>query len=512
MNCTEDIEKLQQRILQLENELKLKEDETTLLQKNVLTRSILNIPTDAILLIDLEGQILDCNETMARRNVTFIEDIIGTNFIEWFLKDEPRTISNIISEICMTRQTARFENFHRGIWNDIVLYPVFGITQQVESIAVVARDITKLKHIEEKFNKSSSTHTAFLSAIPDPVFKCNRNGVILQLSIPDYDFPIELYKNLVGEDIFGLFPSKYSNSIIFNIEKAFQKKSVQVQELKLGIGDDAKYLELRLFSSEGESFNAILRDITERKLIEEKIIVAKEKAEFADKLKTNFLAQMSHEVRTPVTSIISFISILSEELYHQVNIDMKKCFDSIDTSGKRLIRTMDLLLNMAQIQAGEYEISKTTLRLDRILTDTAEEYTPIAGKKGILFMFDNEIGECIIEADDYSIREIFNNLLDNAVTYTERGNILVRLFQVDSQIHVQIKDSGIGISEEFQKFIFTPFTQEESGYTRKFDGNGLGLAIVKHFCEFNNAEVSVESQKNMGSTLTVTFQKLSHQM
>jgi len=111
-----------------------------------------------------------------------------------------------------------------------------------------------------------------------------------------------------------------------------------------------------------------------------------------------------------------------------------------------------------------------------------------------------------IRGDYFTIVQIFSNLIDNAVKYTNNGSVEIILYlNIMNQLCVDVKDTGIGISEEFMPRLFTPFTQEESGYTRTYEGNGLGLALVKKYAEMNNIEITVKSRKDIGSTFTVKF-------
>ena len=111
----------------------------------------------------------------------------------------------------------------------------------------------------------------------------------------------------------------------------------------------------------------------------------------------------------------------------------------------------------------------------------------------------------LILADDYTVTQIFSNLIDNAIKYTPSGLVEISVYNIGNELIAEVKDTGIGISEEYGKNLFMPFTQEEQGYTRKYEGNGLGLALVKKYCDLNNCNISVESKKNAGSIFTVCF-------
>lgn len=257
------------------------------------------------------------------------------------------------------------------------------------------------------------------------------------------------------------------------------------------------------------SVTSVVRDITERKIAEQVMIEAKEKAEKSDKLKSEFLAQMSHEIRSPINSILSFSSLLKDELQDSVSEDLSISFSAIDNAGKRIIRTIDLILNMSEIQTGAYEPSFRRVMLSReILERLFLEFRHMSQEKGIELIYSNVTGcsDITITADEYTLGQIFNNLINNALKYTEKGRVeVLLLITAAGNPAVEIRDTGIGISKEYLPRLFVPFSQEEQGYTRRFEGNGLGLALVKKYCDINGLSIEVESIKGEGTVFRIVF-------
>ncbi|MCF8241566.1 MAG: HAMP domain-containing histidine kinase [Melioribacteraceae bacterium] len=240
----------------------------------------------------------------------------------------------------------------------------------------------------------------------------------------------------------------------------------------------------------------------------EELVAAKESAEIADKLKSEFLAQMSHEIRTPIHVILSYIGLIKSGMNLMSSDEVQSSFISIDSASKRIMRTIDLILNMAQIQTHSYEASFQYHDIcNDIITKLDSEFSELAKQKGLYFRINNQCSKCKIEVDEYSVMQIFSNLIHNAIKYTDEGGVTVEIETNDELLIVRVIDTGIGMSKSYIKNLFTPFSQEEQGYSRKYEGNGLGLALVKSYCDINNAKIEIESEKGKGSIFTVTFYK-----
>lgn len=261
--------------------------------------------------------------------------------------------------------------------------------------------------------------------------------------------------------------------------------------------------------NEGNIINylAVKQDITEKKKTLEELVAAKKQAEISEQLKTEFLAQMSHEIRTPLNIIMSNISFIKEEASSLLSGESSELFESIDLSSKRIIRTVDLILNMSELQTGSFRAMFVTVDLDKeILKEVIKEFSGFAAFKGLELSYKMEAQRTFVTADRYSLMQIFVNLIDNAITYTKNGSVWVTIKnEKPDNIVVSVKDTGIGMSQDFKLHMFEPFVQEEHGYSRKFEGSGLGLALVKKYCEINNATIEVESEKNIGSTFRIIF-------
>ena len=373
-------------------------------------------------------------------------------------------------------------------------------------------DISKRKKAEEELIKSEEKYRKFFEEDLSGVYLSTPEGKLLDC-------------NPAFVTTFG-FQSKEeamntNTSELFEVGVHRQKFIELIKERKTIVFYEQKYLTrnkdvifvienaIGIFDSKGEliKIQGYLFDITEIKNLQNELIKAKELAERADYLKTEFLAQMSHEIRTPINAILNSANLIKEETYDYMNSEVKEFFPVIDSASKRIIRTIDSILNMSELQIGSYTPQYKRINAEQeIIEKLYFEFKSLAISKGLRFDVICETKDVSIIADTYSIEQIFTNLIDNAIKYTERGSIEIRIYR--NQLYklcVDVKDTGIGISEDFFPLLFEPFRQEQQGYTRSFEGNGLGLALVKNYCKVNNAEISVQSEKGVGTTFTVTF-------
>ena len=236
---------------------------------------------------------------------------------------------------------------------------------------------------------------------------------------------------------------------------------------------------------------------------------AKSKAEKSDKVKSDFLTQISHEIRTPLNTILNFSNLIEMEVDETINDDLRSYFDSVRSAGSRIVRTVDLILNMSEIQNGNYTPSVKDVDIFSSLQQIYYQLKPQAQLKRIDFYLKNFRENLVIKTDDYAFNQIFSNLIDNAIKFTEKGTVVVEFSEHQKFYNIEIKDTGIGISDEYIPHLFTPFSQEERGYTRRYEGNGLGLALVKQYCNYNKIHLSYSTKKDVGTTFVVSIPKIS---
>ncbi|MBT3208811.1 MAG: PAS domain-containing protein [Bacteroidetes bacterium] len=253
------------------------------------------------------------------------------------------------------------------------------------------------------------------------------------------------------------------------------------------------------------------RDITKQKQIENELNEAKEKAEESDRLKSAFLANMSHEIRTPMNGILGFTDLLKEPDLSGEERD--KFLEIIGKSGNRMLNTVNDIIDISKIDAGQVEISNTDLNINEEIENQFEFFDKEATAKGIELRLINKLPrQSIIISDKVKINSIISNLIKNAIKYTDKGSIEILCNKKGLKLEFKITDTGIGIPEDRINSIFNRFEQADIDDTRAFEGSGLGLAISKAYIEILGGKIGVESKHGKGSTFYFTLPWIEKQV
>jgi len=257
-------------------------------------------------------------------------------------------------------------------------------------------------------------------------------------------------------------------------------------------------------------YQAVGHDITERKEADAALLRAKEAAEAADRAKSEFLAIVSHELRTPINAIVGFSKMLGSTT---LTLDQREQVEMINSSGLALEKIIADILNLSKLESGKVEIEHAPFSIRMCVQDICAFYAPKA--RSLALALDSKVDSGVpevVNSDEGRVRQILNNLIGNALKFTERGGVSIEVSCARGEpiepgsrrrvarLFFAIKDSGIGIPPEKLDGLFQPFSQVDTSSTRRRGGTGLGLIISKRLCELMGGSISVESRVGEGST------------
>lgn len=294
------------------------------------------------------------------------------------------------------------------------------------------------------------------------------------------DLEIDMYRSFSGQAALAIENSKlYKQSLIYSDELKQQNEEF------LSLNEELAENNQRINQMNEELKNAV------------------EKAQEGDRLKSAFLQNMSHEVRTPLNAIAGFVQLISQPGLHPEKINVFS--QMITRSCEKLVDVISDVIEISQIKSGLVKVKNSQLELCSFLQNILNKFRIQANEKNIKLILNNPstVPECTFYTDSAKLKKIISHLLDNAIKFTFGGTIELDCNYSENSIQISVKDTGIGIPIEMHGLIFEPFRQVETGIRRDFGGNGLGLAIVKAYTELMEGSVSLSSELSKGSVFTV---------
>ncbi len=393
---------------------------------------------------------------------------------------------------------------------------VFSYTTQQDDIVFTGFmvDITERKAIEDSIRINEEKYRSILASMKLGMLEVDNNGLITYANKSFCIMSTFQEKELIGNSAEKLFPGFFQNG-------AQEKAKGELREYKFEIKDKNSGQRWWMVSM-APSFNekleqtgtiGIYLDVTANKVQETELIQARIDAEKLTQAKEIFLANMSHEMRTPMHAIMSMTSQLEK-----TNLDSNQNFylETIKKASKGLLVLINDVLDLSKIDAGKLNLENIGFDLVAELLDSVKVVTHKAELKGLRLnqYVVRETIAPILVGDPHRLKQILINLLTNAIKFTEKGsvNLNCKVLKDSAEyqlIEISIQDTGIGMEEQFVAHIFDKFSQENDSVSRKYGGTGLGMSISKSLIEQMNGDIWVESEKGVGTniTLTVAFKK-----
>ncbi|CAK1882287.1 two-component system, NarL family, sensor histidine kinase EvgS [Vibrio crassostreae] len=349
-----------------------------------------------------------------------------------------------------------------------------------------------LKHIQTNPKQPLNIQFSFVSAGVTDMFSLSVDSV--------KEHPQHLFELISKEDM-----PQFEASMLDAIETGHWESEQQVQ-LESG---ELKWVKFNSQVSNGHAivWNTVITDITLLKKQQQALDNARQKAESATAAKSQFLATISHEVRTPISGILGLLELMQE---HQLSEELLNLHGGLNQSARNLLHIVNDVLDYSKIEAGKLELNPTEIELGKVLARIVQPQSIHAQQKGLAFHYwqDPNLAQWLF-ADDIRLHQILNNFLNNAIKFTEHGTISLHVDVIEKNKHQQkisltVSDTGIGIPKDRQQSLFQPFEQADKTTSRRFGGTGLGLSIALKLIEQMNGTIDLSSEEGKGSHFTVT--------
>ncbi len=381
---------------------------------------------------------------------------------------------------------------------------------KADGMVVTFIDVTKLKHAEAAARRHESQLQLITDSLPVLISYVDAHQ--------RYGF-----NNLAYERWFGVSRDSIHGKHVRQLlgEEAYQKALPRIQialggspvgfETELPHRDGsrrtirAEYVPDKSPDGEVRGYFSLKYDVTDERRLAQSLAEAKSLAENASLAKSDFLANVSHEVRTPLTAMLGYSELLQA---HITDPDNLACIEALRRNGRHLVEIINDILDLSKIEAGMLATERLHISPGGILREVVDSFRVRAAEKGLTL---DRIQEGplpgTVESDPTRLRQVLFNLLSNAIKFTDAGGVRVtaRLLQQAQLIEIAVKDTGIGISQAQRAALFAPFAQADKSITRRYGGTSLGLAISKRLVELLGGQLSVTSEVGVGSTFTFTL-------
>ena len=399
----------------------------------------------------------------------------------------------------------------------IILLAIEDITERKEIEAGLEKTRKELEIIKKLADEASEFAESIINTVREPLISLDKDLRVVAVSRSFYEFFKVKPEETLGQLIYDLGNKQWNIPKLRELLETIlpQKTTFDDYEVEhdfATIGRRVMLLNARQIEQVRGKERIILlaiEDITERKEIEARLEHAKDAAEQAVQAKSNFLANMSHEIRTPLNGIIGLNELILKTSLTSLQEDylMKS-----QLSSKALLNVINDILDYSKIEAGKLAFEEKVFSIETVLRNVSDLFEYAILQKSIEIHIDiHPDTPQMLRGDSLRLGQVFNNLVGNAVKFTEKGDITIRVKPInqtktDVQLECSITDTGIGMNKEEQTKLFQAFSQTDTSNTRKYGGTGLGLTICKQLIKLMGGDIWQESIKSVGSTFYFTVQ------
>lgn len=452
--------------------------------------------SDLILLTDSTGKIIRCNRATTQTLKTSYADLIGKNIEEVF----PGVIEPVQKKALTKTQVIPMPSLYG--WFEVTGFP-FQDGENQQGIIYIFHDIAQRKKAEAEIQRQKQYFESIFQNSPVAIVTLDLNGHIVACN-PAFERLFGYTQaEVLGGKLDDIITSREFRDGAFEFSRRVRQgeliHSVSKRQTRRGELIDVEIFGVPVIVN-GQEVGVLnlYHNITE-------LVRARQKAEEADLAKSEFLANMSHEIRTPLNGLIGMLNLALDT---PLNPEQSEYLTAALESAESLLNLISDILDLSKIEAGKMELETTDFNLRTIVENVAVNFSQRAAAKGLeLVCLIDPQTPVLLRGDPNRLRQVLNNLVGNAVKFTEQGEIVISvqpIAQTASQatISFSVRDTGIGIPVDRQARIFERFTQADMSTTRKYGGSGLGLAISTQLVELMGGKISLISEPGVGSTFS----------
>ncbi|MBL8428666.1 MAG: PAS domain-containing protein [Dechloromonas sp.] len=518
----------------------LRQGENLLRQREAKYRAVFNQQFEFVAILNADGVVLDINETALNKIGVKREDFVGKLFWlspswrdlpEWHQIWPDRLRKAMASsESILTEDIYQLDN---GVTRtaDAATTAIRDADGNFQFFLIEASDTTERKQTDEAIKAARSQLQATLDALPDLLFEVDAEGRIFNYHTHRTDLLAAPPEVFMGKRFADVLPPDAASACQRAIDEAKQNGFSSGVTIRLPLPQGEHWFELsvapmQVAAQSAQRFIMISRDISERvtaeaeldqyrhhleKLVETRtaeLSIAKDAAEAANIAKSQFISNMSHELRTPMNGVMGMVDMALQRATDPQQIDW---LNKSKSSAQHLLAVINDILDISKIEAERLTLESIHFRFGEVLENLLSLLGHKADAKQLKLLVDleSDVSRMAFLGDPLRLGQVLLNLTGNALKFTDHGSITVRARLLEDNpetvlLHIEIADTGIGISAEDQKKIFTAFEQADGSMTRKYGGTGLGLAISKRLVQLMGGEIGVESTPGVGSTFWFT--------
>ena len=497
-----------------------------LLRDRDFSDAVINSLPGVFYLYNEEGKFLRWNRNFERVTGYASEEIEAMHPLDFFSADQREQVAKRIDNVFAAGESS-VEADLRCKCGRFIPYHFTGLRTEIEGrtcLMGVGIDLSGRRQAEEAERTSRALYRALFEYAPDGILIADANSTYLDANSKMCEMLGYQRDELIGmgaHDILAVDEGPRIGKALETIKAGLDFHQEWSFRRKDGTSFPA---EVRTTTTPDGNLLAVIRDVTQRKqseqalrelneTLETKVQVRTEElraallaAEAADRVKSAFLATMSHELRTPLNSIIGFTGIILQGLAGPLTPEQTKQLGMVRGSSRHLLELINDVLDLSKIEADQLEVRCESFDLKASLRRVIDSVRPLAQQRGLALTLEICDPVSYLISDRRRVEQILLNLLSNALKFTERGRVDLRVEVTESpssSVIMKVTDTGMGLDSEDLSTIFLPFHQVDTGLTRSHQGTGLGLAICQRLAQLLGGEISVSSQRGVGSEFTV---------